>query len=66
MKNRLKEIREELSLTQQQLADIANISRATVISVERGDTPIKGDTIMKIVKAVNRSANDIFFDLDVV
>lgn len=66
MKNRLKQIREELGLTQQDLANMANISRATVISVERGDSPIKGDTIIKIVKAVNRSASDIFFDLDVV
>jgi putative transcriptional regulator len=66
LKNRLKEIREELGLTQQGLANLANISRATVISVERGEKPIKGDTIMKIVKAVNKSATDIFFDLDVV
>nr|DAX28062.1 MAG TPA: helix-turn-helix domain protein [Caudoviricetes sp.] len=66
MNNRLKEIRKELNLTQQELADKANISRATVISIENQESPVKSDTIANIVKATGVPANRIFFDFDVV
>ena len=66
MNNRLKEIRKELNLTQQELADKANISRATVISIESQESPVKSDTIANIVKATGVPANRIFFDFDVV
>ncbi|EHL13162.1 hypothetical protein HMPREF9629_00462 [Peptoanaerobacter stomatis] len=66
MNNRLKEIRKELNLTQQELADKANISRATIISIENQESPVKSDTIANIVKATGVPANRIFFDFDVV
>ena len=66
MNNRLKEIRKELNLTQQELADNANISRATIISIENQESPVKSDTIANIVKATGVPANRIFFDFDVV
>ena len=66
MNNRLKEIRKELHLTQQELADKANISRATIISIENQESPVKSDTIANIVKATGVPANRIFFDFDVV
>ena len=66
MNNCLKEIRKELNLTQQELADKANISRATIISIENQESPVKSDTIANIVKATGVPANRIFFDFDVV
>lgn len=66
MNNCLKEIRKELHLTQQELADKANISRATIISIENQESPVKSDTIANIVKATGVPANRIFFDFDVV
>lgn len=66
MNNRLKEIRKELHLTQQELADKANISRATIILIENQESSVKSDTIANIVKATGVPANRIFFDFDVV
>lgn len=36
MKNRLKELREELNLTQEELASKVGVSRQTIISLEKG------------------------------
>lgn len=36
MKNRLEELRSRQGLTQQELADLAGVSRQTIISLERG------------------------------
>ena len=36
MKNKLKEIREQNSLTQEQLAQKVNVSRQSIISIEKG------------------------------
>lgn len=66
MNNRLKEIRKELNLTQQELADKANVSRATIVAIESQNAPVKSDTIANIVKATGIPANQIFFDFDVV
>ena len=36
MKNNLRELRHELSMTQEDLANLLNVSRQTVISIESG------------------------------
>ena len=36
MRNRIKELRERASLTQEQLAERVHVSRQTIISLERG------------------------------
>lgn len=66
MKNKIKVIRAEQDLTQQQLADKAGICRATLNRIERGIITPNGETITKIVRALERPANEIFLDLDFV
>lgn len=66
MKNRIKVIRAELNLSQEKLAALAGISRVTLVNIEKGTANPDGKTIAKLVKALNRPANEIFFDLDVV
>ena len=36
MKNRVRELRTEAGMTQQQLADLVNVSSRTIISIEKG------------------------------
>ena len=36
MKNRVRELRQKLGLTQQQLADLVHVSSRTIISLEKG------------------------------
>lgn len=36
MKNRIKELRNNVSMTQQQLADLVSVSSRTIISLEKG------------------------------
>jgi putative transcriptional regulator len=66
MKNRLREIRKELGLSQEGLAQKAGLSRATIIAVESGNAPPKGETVAALVRATGKTATEIFFDFDVV
>lgn len=66
MKNRIKEIRWEQRLTQEDLASKAGISRSSLAQIENEKVIPDGDTIVKLVSALKVPANKIFFDLDVV
>lgn len=66
MKNRIKEIRWEQRLTQEDLAFKAGISRSSLAQIENEKVIPDGDTIVKLVSALKVPANKIFFDLDVV
>lgn len=66
MKNRLREIRQKLDLSQEELAEKANLSRYTIVQIENQKGPVKSDTIAKLVHATGVPANEIFFDFDVV
>ena len=66
MKNRIKVIRAELNLSQEKLAALAGLSRVTLVNIEKGTANPDGKTIAKLVKALNRPANEIFFDLGVM
>ena len=66
MKNRIKVLRAERNLTQQQLADLAGISRTTLAMIEKEKAVPDGTTIALLVKALGVSADQIFFELSVV
>ena len=66
MKNRIKEIRWEQRLTQEDLASKAGISRSSLAQIENEKVIPDGDTIVKLVSALKVPANKFFFDLDVV
>ena len=66
MRNRIKVIRAELNLTQQDLSDKIGISRVALNRIENEQTTPNGETIAKLVRVLGKPANEIFFDLDVV
>ena len=66
MKNKLKVIRAEKRLSQDELAKAAGISRTTLAMIENEKSIPDGKTIAALVKALNKPANEIFFDLNVV
>lgn len=62
MINRLKEAREEISMTQEELAEKSGISRVTISGIESGRMAVaKSDTLAKIADAIGKKVTDIFF-----
>lgn len=60
--NRLKEYRRKRGLTQQKLADKANVSRSIIIGLERGTiATTTTDTLLKLSTALNATVPQIFF-----
>jgi putative transcriptional regulator len=66
MKNRIKALRAERKMTQEQLAAEAGISRPALAQIENEKAVPDGKTIAALVKAIGVPANVIFLDLDVV
>ena len=66
MRNKIKILRAEKKLTQDQLAKKSGISRTTLAMIENEKAVPDGTTIAALVKALETPANNIFFDLDVV
>ena len=66
MKNRLKSLRSEKNLTQEKLAEMASISRTTLVMIENEKAIPDGNTIAALVKALGVPATAIFYDFDVV
>lgn len=62
LRNRVKEMRKELKMTQASLCKKAGISRTTLDKIENGDTVnIKTSTITKIAYALNSPADKVFY-----
>ena len=60
--NRLREYRKKKGLTQQKLADKANVSRSIIIGLERGTiATTTTDTLLKLSTALNATVPQIFF-----
>lgn len=62
MNNKLKVLRAEKNITQDQLAQLCGISRNTIISIEMGKVIPNGDTMLKLSKALKRPIEEIFLD----
>lgn len=62
MKNKLKEIRKELGMTQEELSQKSNVSRQTISMIENQSLEnIESKTMLKIAVALNKDVSDIFF-----
>lgn len=59
---KIREAREKRGMTQEELCEKANVSRATLSGLETGRAVnATADTISKIAKALNMKIGDIFF-----
>lgn len=62
MNNSLRQHREELGLTQEELAIKANVSRPTISMIETNSLDnIESKTMLKLAIALNCDIGDIFF-----
>ena len=59
-KNKLKEHRKKLGLNQEELADIVNVTRQTIISVERGKYIPSLELALKLAKLFRCKVEDLF------
>jgi DNA-binding XRE family transcriptional regulator len=61
MEFRLKEVREEMGLTQEELAEKADVSRTIISGLETGAiTVTTTGTLVKIANALGKKVSDIF------
>ncbi len=60
MKNRLRELREEKGLTQEELAKALGVTRQTVIAIEKGRYDPSLRLAFKIARFFNRPIEEIF------
>ena len=58
--NRLKEYRARLGVNQQEMGQLAGVSRQTISQIERGDYSPSVTLALKIAKICNVSVEDIF------
>ena len=61
LKNRLKEIRAEKKLTQQNLADMVGVSRNTISSIETGEFCPTSRLALILCIALDKKFEDIFY-----
>ena len=63
---RIREIREELGMTQAELCEKTGLTRATIWKLETGDDEVTtSKTLMKIAEALNVTIGELFFDKEV-
>lgn len=60
MKNRIKVERAEKDITQQQLADAVNVSRQTIVAIEKGRFLPSTPLALKIAKFFEKPVESIF------
>ena len=61
MKTRITEYRKSIEITQQQLADIVEVTRQTIISLEQGKYNPSLELAHRITKALNKKhIEDVF------
>lgn len=57
--NRVKDLRKDLHLTQQELADKSGLTKNTIFRIEKGSQKPKMENIIKLAKSLNVTPNDI-------
>ena len=63
MKNlRLKAARAGMDLSQEQLAEMCNVSRQTISSIEKGDYNPTINLCIAICKALNKTLDELFWE----
>lgn len=63
MQNRVKEYREKEQMTQEELAQKAEVSRNTISAIETGtNTNVTYEVMEKIAKALNKKVATLFFN----
>ena len=60
MKNRVRELRKEIKLRQDDVAKAVNVSRQTIIAIENEKYNPSLELAMKLAKLFKRSVEDIF------
>lgn len=61
LKNRLKEIRAELGISQQQLADMVGVSRNTISSIETGQFTPTAKLALILCIALDKKFEELFY-----
>lgn len=63
---RIREVREKLKMTQDELSEKSGVSRATISALENGsERATSTQTLLRIAKALGTSVENIFFTGDV-
>ena len=60
MTNYVKEVRQRKELTQAQLAELVNVSRQTIISIETNRYVPSVELSLKLAKALGKKVEDLF------
>ena len=60
MKNRLRELREELGITQEELARALGVTRQTIIAIEKGKYDPSLKLAFRIARFFNTTIEEIF------
>ena len=59
---KVKEIREEKRMTQEELAKASGVSRTTIVAIESGEAKnVLASTLIKLAEAMGVTVSDIFF-----
>ncbi len=61
LQNRLKKIRDELNLSQSDLAQMVNVSRNTISSIETSRYSPTSKLALLICRALNKTFDEIFY-----
>jgi putative transcriptional regulator len=60
--NRIQELRSEKGLTQQSLADAVDVTRATIIAIEKGNYNPSLELAFRLAKVFQTGIDKIFFE----
>ena len=60
MKNKIKQFREEKKISQQELAELLNVSRKTINSIENGKFDPSLNLTIKIVRFFKKDLEEVF------